>query len=115
KAPTGLTASSTGYWWECTALSQLTATWNAVTQGENNVAIEVAGYELWAAPQFTSDWIVLTFTDALAADWSPFEPGSSWQVKVRAQSASEVWGPHSDPVLVVMQSPIFTLDAPSIP
>lgn len=116
KAPVGLVVSSTGYWWEGTPLSQVAAEWTAVTQGEDSVAIEVQGYELWGRrDDGAMESGVVTSTTGTNATWSPFDPLSPWLFKVRAQSKNGVWGDFSDEVAVTMQYPDFALEVPTPP
>ncbi len=117
KVPEGLVVESNGYWSDGgVPLSQIGAAWTAVTQGENDVAIGVALYELWGRVDNGADESgVLTSSVTNAASWSPFTPGEDWLIKVRAQSANGVWGEFSDEVAVTMERPTFTLEKPTAP
>ena len=117
KAPTTLVLDSAGYWSNAgDSLSQLSATWTAVTQGTNDVAIEVAVYELWGRiDDGAAESNALTLTDTNALTSSPYTPGVSWLMKVRARSKDGVWGAFSAEAPVTMAQPTFTLPAPSAP
>ncbi|MCU1441142.1 MAG: hypothetical protein JWP85_2139 [Rhodoglobus sp.] len=116
KAPVGLVVASEGYWSEGVPLSQVAAEWSPVTQGENDVAIDITLYELWGRPDDgATEANVITASDTAFAAWSPFEPGTDWLLKVRAQSKDGVWGEFSAEEPVTMAQPDFELEAPTPP
>jgi hypothetical protein len=108
KAPEGLTGISFGYYdADGASKSQVTLDWTDVTQGENDVAIDVQGYAIWARPDDgatpSQEYTTTLLSEGTA---SPFEPGTSWIFKVRAESAAGVWGEFSDET-----DPVLMLDA----
>jgi len=117
KAPAGLVVGSAGYWSDGgIPLAQIGATWTEVTQGTNDVAIDVAAYELWGRPNDgATESNALTTTTTNAASASPFNPLTAWLIKVRAQSKNGVWGAFSAEVAVTMAQPTFALEAPTRP
>lgn len=117
KAPTGLVGSSGGYWDPNGAsVAQVSLEWAAVTQGTNDVAIEVDGYEVWGRlDDGATPWSSITFTDETEAFASPFEPGTDWLFKVRAQSKAGVWGAFSDELPITMSDADPDLEQPAAP
>lgn len=117
KPPVGLVVSSTGYWnTDGTPLSQVSAEWTPVTQGENDVAISIALYELWGRPDDgATESNAITTSETALAYWSPFTPLQAWLFKVRAQSTAGVWGDFSTEASVTTAAPFEDLSVPSTP
>lgn len=117
KAPSNLSAVSTGYWDSNGAMqSQLTLGWDPVTEALNDVAIAIRGYEVWGRKDDgESPWQAITTSDSAGATASPFEPDTAWLFKVRAQSHNGVWGPFSDEEPVTMGTADPELEQPTAP
>ena len=117
KAPTDLLVVSSGYWDpDGASKSQVSFDWADVTEGENDVAIDVAQYEVSGRlddgatpPSFT----LLSVPSSATA--SPFEPGTAWLFKVRAQSVNGIWGEWSDEAPVTMTDADPLLEKPVAP
>lgn len=114
KAPAGVIASSTGYFAGTIPQAQISVAWAPVTLGENDVAIDVDQYELWAAEDEGDLQAVRTVTGT-SASWSPVEPGTVYQVAVRARSKAGVWGELSAPETVTGATPTVEVGTPSAP
>lgn len=117
KAPTGLVVDSTGYWeQDGSPKSALEANWTPVTQAVDDVAIGIAQYEMSARiDDGATPPSVSVFSETAFASHSPFSPGTSWLVKVRAQSVSGYWGAWSTEEPVTMAVPIVDLEQPAAP
>lgn len=118
KAPVGLAVVSSGYWTETgTALSAIALSCTAVTQGTNNVAIDVGGYEWWGRPDDgATEPVVVASSAGPSATDSPYNPGDVWRFKVRAISRNGIPGAFSaESSPITMNAPAVALSKPSPP
>lgn len=117
KAPTDVIVTSSGYWTaDGVSQAQIAADWADVTEAENDVAIEVVGYQMWGRPDDgeTPPRILAEVTSSHGTA-SPFPPQETWLVTVRAESHNGVWSDFSDEVEVVTDDAPENLEKPQPP
>ena len=116
KAPTDVAATSEGYWNGAQAASNIMVSWTAVTEGIDNDPIDIVLYEVWGKLDEDANWQVLGSTDDTAIILQPPTPlGATWNIKVRAQAANNVFSAFSEDEDVVIDAPDMALLPPTAP
>ena len=116
-APTGLVVQSDAYV-ASTGVAQGTilAEWNPVTAATDATALEVSEYELWGRQGTEDHWRLLTKSEDTAVGHAPFEPGTTWQFRVRARGRyATTPGLFSSTVAVLIEDDIVAPPKPSTP
>lgn len=88
--------------------------WDAVALDEDGNAIDVTAYEVWGHPSTETDSRMMVATSGLAVR-AFVEPGSEWEVEVRAISDVGVRGDFGDPITAVADGTVAPLGTPSTP
>jgi len=116
KAPTGLGATSTGYWSGPNPMSGVDAAWTAVTQAEDNTAQTIDLYELWGRLTTETNFRLLASSATNSVYAAPLGPlGSTYVIKVRAMGSNTVWSDFSSTTTVTIVGPTVAMAAPSTP
>jgi len=87
-APTGLTLSGVKSGFEKV---NVTASWDAVTQGTNGDSIIIDSYELWGSTP-TEDWRRVAKVTETTVSGLTFDAGSDWTFRVRAICSNGIPG-----------------------
>jgi len=119
KFPTGLNASSAGYWTAdgVTPYAQVHLTWDAVTQNTDLTATVPAFYEVWGRPTANADDAYQLFSQVTSNEVyiQPFQPASEWTFEVRAMNDADTPSAFSATVDHTMAGPTAAMDAPDTP
>ncbi len=116
KAPTSVTAVSSGYWTGSSAQADLLTEWAAVTEATDDSPMDIVLYEVWGRLDADTNPHLLTAATALEALYAPIGPlGSTWQVSVRAMGSNNIWSALSAETEVTIDTPALTLDPPTSP
>lgn len=118
-APDGLTATSIGLWSAdgVNAFSEVTLSWNPVTENTDGTPTVPQFYEVWGHLTANSDHTYQRYavTTETTAAIRPFDTGSEWTFHVRALNAANALGAYSDPITHVMAAPTTPMPAPTAP
>lgn len=93
----------------------INAGWSAVTTATDTTALDVVGYQVAVRPGITGPWVI-TSAESITWDDSPYPPGATYQVKVRAigkyTTDPGIW---SDISTVVIEDDTTPPSIPSVP
>lgn len=96
--------------------SQVTLNWNDVTQNADNTPTsDVDGYEVWGRIPGQGDWWQVAYVDDSFWTNSPYEPGVTWEFRVRAVDTSWNKGQFSTYATVTTVSDLVPPPKPSAP
>ena len=97
-----------------TLLAWFDLDWDAVTTATDLGPIDVTAYEVWGHPSTETDFRMMIATSGTSVR-AYVEPGSEWQVEVRAISDVGVRGEFSDPITALADGTADPLGTPSTP
>lgn len=115
--PTGLATASAAYVEaDGRVRAQISVNWNDVTtNADGSPATDVSHYEVWARVPGRGDWYEVAQTTV--SEWfnSPYEPGVTWEFRVRAVDTVYNRGAFSDTATVTTQADMTPPPTPSTP
>lgn len=113
----GLTAASAAYVTPGGLVrSQITLNWNDVaTNADNTPTNDVDHYEVWGRVPTQSDWRELATTTVSQWTDSPFDPGVTWEFRVRAVDGSQNRGLFSATASTTTAADLVAPPEPSAP
>lgn len=118
KSPINVAATSTGLWSPdgVTPYSEVTVTWDAVTQNTDGSAAIPTFYEVWGHLTSAADSAYMAFATVTSpiAVIRPFTPGTNWTFKVLART-NDRFSAFSVTTTHLTVGPTTPLVAPSIP
>ena len=119
RAPTDVAVTSVGDWTAdgVTAFAEATISWSAVVANTDGSSVTPLYYEVWGKPTSTAgatlQLLAISYTNESTI--KPFEPGSEWEIVVRAANAANAIGAFSDPEVHTMATPTAPMTAPDAP